>query len=307
MDSSKYISVIVPTYNPHHHRLAQTLQGLVTQELPQQFWELIIVDNNSTNHFHEKMNFSSFSNFRILKEERQGLTFARLKGFLEAKGDIIVMVDDDNILDKNYLENVRTIFLNTPALGAAGGKSTPIFEATPPSWLYRFYSSLALRDLGAEIILSKWDNQYPAAAPIGAGMAIRKTALKNYISKIQAGHSSITDRRGSSLSSGGDNDIVLELLKDGWLTGYYPQLSLQHIIPEGRTTPQYLARLVKDSNESWVQLLESHRINPWKKIPRRTLPLRKLKAWISYKAWRNDVNYIEWKGACGLYDGLSQL
>ncbi|RYG54586.1 MAG: glycosyltransferase family 2 protein, partial [Chitinophagaceae bacterium] len=233
--------------------------------------------------------------------------FARLKGFLESSGAIIVMVDDDNILAADYLEQVLAIFSKNSGLGAIGGRSLPLFEQRPPDWIGRYYSSLALRDLGDEVIISTWENTYPTAAPIGAGMGIRKAALERYIAKIQKGLSTITDRNGDSLSSGGDNDIVLEILKAGWQTGYFPQLSLQHIIPAGRTTPEYLSRLVRDSNESWVKLLESHQINPWKKISKHSVPLRKAKAWVRYTAWKSDVHYIEWKGACGYFKGLSEL
>ncbi|HEX3386780.1 MAG TPA: hypothetical protein VHS53_16380, partial [Mucilaginibacter sp.] len=58
-------------------------------------------------------------------------------------------------------------------------------------------------------------------------------------------------------------------------------------------------------NRSWIAVLEYHQINPWKKIPRWSVPLRKIKAWVAYSAWKSEVNYIRWRGACGMYDGLA--
>jgi hypothetical protein len=217
------------------------------------------------------------------------------------------MVDDDNILQANYLEKVNNIFSANSKLGAAGGKSLPLFETEPPVWLPEFYGNLALRDFGDKIVINKWENKYPDYAPIGAGMAIRKTALSAYINKINTKTTTISDRKGNSLSSGGDNDMIIEISKAGWFTGYFPMLSLQHIIPAERMQSNYLARLVNNTNKSWVELLESHHINPWKKIAAWSVSLRKIKASFTYKAWQSDLHYIRWQAACGIFDGLAAI
>ncbi|WP_184544984.1 glycosyltransferase [Mucilaginibacter sp. FT3.2] len=296
------LSVIIPTYNPDANRLAKTLTGLQNQSLPLSLWELILVDNNSSSPVSTDLSWHL--NHKIIRETEQGLTYARLKGFNEAKGQILVLVDDDNILDEYYLQNVAEAFRHQPKLGAIGGKSLPLFESPPPDWLPQFYSSLALRDLGDAVLTATWNNSYPTCAPIGAGIALRKDALKYYIKKIETQQGIITDRKGDSLSSGGDNDIVLEILKAGWQVAYLPNLSLQHIIPAQRVEANYLARLINSSSNSWVQLLQSHGINPWPQISGWTLGLRKAKAWFTYKAWQNKVSYIKWQGACGTFDGL---
>jgi glycosyltransferase involved in cell wall biosynthesis len=301
---TELLSVILPTYNPDASRLHQTLAGLRQQSLLIEKWELIIIDNNSNPTI--AIDLSWHPNYKLIRENKPGLTYARLKGFENASGSIIVMVDDDNILDKNYLEHTLSIFNSNTALGAIGGKSIPLFEGSPPVWLKEFYSNLALRDLGEMPLISSWQNEYPATAPIGAGMAIRKNAIQSYIEKISADKNTITDRTGNSLSSGGDNDMVIEILKSGWQVGYYPELQLTHIIPQGRMRSGYLAKLINNTNKSWVRLLEEHQINPWPKIPRWSVPLRKIKLWFTYRAWQNNVNYIKWQGACGLYDGLSE-
>lgn len=300
---NNFVSVIIPTYNPNPDRLTQTIQGLKQQSLPHDQWELIVIDNHSTHPLN--LNINWHSNAKLVREDKPGLTYARLRGFKEASGSYIVMVDDDNILDENYLQKVKTIFESDQKLGAIGGKSIPLFEAEPPIWLEQFYGSLALRDAGDIPMISRWENKYPSAAPIGAGMAIRATALTNYIEKVTNSATAVTDRIGKSLSSGGDNDIVLEIVKAGWTVGYFHELSLQHIIPESRTQKDYLSKLLNNTNRSWMQVLRHHQINPWPKIPKWTVPLRKAKAWITYKAWKNAPAYINWQGACGMFDGLA--
>lgn len=299
------LSVIIATYNPDKDRLNKTLDALQQQTPPLNQWELIIVDNNSTQPIDADLGWQP--NSVVVHEARQGLTYARLKGFATANNDIVVLVDDDNVLDAAYLQNVLQIFGQHPALGAIGGKSLPLFEPPPPSWLNEFYGSLALRDMGDETQIQAWENNYPQYAPIGAGMAIRKQALASYIKKAKSQQNMIADRTGTSLASGGDNDIVLEILKSGWQVGYFPQLTLQHIIPQERMQVAYMARLQNSSNNSWVKLLHSHGICPWKKIAPWTLPLRKAKAWFSFKAALNQSGYIKWRGYCGMVDALAEI
>jgi glycosyltransferase involved in cell wall biosynthesis len=300
-----FLSVILPTYNPNTSRLRQTISGLKDQTLPFTNWELIIVDNNSAPAVD--IDLSWHPNHKIVKEAKPGLTHARLKGFEQASGAIMVMVDDDNVLDKDYLKNTLSLFGKSSTLGAIGGKSLPLFESPPPLWLKEFYGSLALRDLGDEAMISTWKNEYPNSSPIGAGMGIRTTALGSYINKITTSGSVISDRTGNELTSGGDNDMVIEILRSGWQVGYFPSLQLLHIIPEQRMQINYLARLLNNTNRSWIQVLEKHHINPWKKVTGFTVPFRKVKAWFTYRAWQSAANYIKWQGACGLFDGLAAI
>ena len=300
---SHYISVLLPTYNPDSLILNRAVAALENQLLTVDQWELIIIDNNSCAPISVSLGWHP--NAKIIKEPRQGLSFARLRGFMEATGDLIVMVDDDNLLEPDYLEIIVSQFRSNKRLGATGGKSIPLFEKTPPLWLRDFYGNLALRDLGSKEVLAEWSGSFPEAAPIGAGMGIRKAALKSYIEKAKTSNFLSSDRTGSSLSSGGDNDIILEILKSGWQISYTPTLLLTHIIPEARTKVNYVAKLLNNTNKSWVELLESHHINPWPKIQKWTVPLRKAKAWFTYRAYLNNSNFIKWRGACGIYDGLA--
>lgn len=303
------LSVFIPTYNPDASRLDKTLQALRKQALTLNDWELLVIDNASTNDVLSRINLGWHPLARIVREERPGLTYARLKGFLESKADVLVMVDDDNVLHENYLANVLKIFGTDDTLGLAGGKSLPTYDTAPPPWIRECWSSLALRDLGDQSLTYRCaDNlklEFPAFAPIGAGMAMRRAAIEPYAESIRNGKSRITDRIGKNLTSGGDSDLVMHTLKEGWCVGYFPELSLEHLIPAGRMEKNYLARLNFSSSKSWMQVLHLHGICPWPRIPAYTVCLRKAKAFFAYRAWHSNLAYIRWKGACGMYEGLS--
>lgn len=303
------ISVILPTHNPDPLRLSRTLEGLRTQTLPRAQWELILVDNASTPAVSPSTaTLAPTPIDRIVAESVLGLSAARRRGLAEARGRFVVFVDDDNVLDPDYLEKVADIFACAPRLGMAGGISVPEFESPPAEWQREFFSLLALRNLGPEPQTAVAPEagtggavRYPICAPIGAGMALRREAAETWRQASTA--SLFTDRRGSELTSAGDNDIVLTLFKVGWHAGYFPTLRLTHLIPAGRLAPDYLARLNRGIQCSWMQVLAWHQANPWPPIARWTLPLRQARAWFTYRAWTGPAAHIRWAGACGHFQG----
>jgi glycosyltransferase involved in cell wall biosynthesis len=305
------LSVILPAHNPDPGRLDRTLAGLRAQTLPAGRWEILVVDNGSRDPLDESaLARRSSANLRLVREPRLGLAWARRRGFGEARSPLCVLVDDDNVLAPDYLAHVIRHFESHPEIGALGGKVLPEFARQPEGWQREFLPLLALRDLGPEPIRSRGlrpagavANQYPVeAAPIGAGMAIRLEAARQWMDRSDG---SVSDRRGSELTSGGDNEIVLILLRQGWEVGYFPDLTLLHLIPASRLEARYLARLNYGIQRSWVQVLLRHDASPWPAIPSWTVPLRQAKACLTYRAWAGSAAFIRWRGACGHFRGRS--
>ena len=117
----------------------------------------------------------------------------------------------------------------------------------------------------------------------------------------------ITDRRGDSLASGGDNDICLTVVEEGWQVGYLPQLQLTHLIPKGRMTLDYQKRMARDSMKSYILMLDQHGIRPWPAMPKWTLPLRVASDWWRVKPWRGPEELLRFWGHVGMYEGRVAL
>ncbi|MEM1394501.1 MAG: glycosyltransferase [Cyanobacteria bacterium P01_H01_bin.150] len=314
----KALSVIICTHNPKWNNLEKALTALKAQTLSLNQWELLLIDNASKNILSSAIDLTWHPNARHIRENKLGLTAARLCGFKEAIAQTIVFVDDDNILDSEYLENTVKIFQENPNLGAIGGKSLPEFEVEPEPWFAELNPPLGIRDLGDKTQVCLWNTEltkidssakyYPDFAPIGAGLVIRKQAAEIYVKRITGDSLRLAlGRTGKKLTSGEDNDIVLTLLENGWGVGYFPQLKLTHIIPASRLTKDYLARLNRASSHSWIQVLDVHGIRLWQKIPRWTVLLRKIKAFFYYQPWKNPASYIRWQGACGMFEGQADI
>lgn len=303
------VSVIIPTHNPHPGRLQRALRALCAQTLPVTEWETVLVDNASMPALAlDDWTAHGPANLRFVAEPALGLSRARRCGFLEGRSELFILVDDDNELAPDYLAEVHRHFAMHPKVGMLGGRSLPEFEEPPEAWVREFDDLIACRDLGDTPLISQGllnpvtgRNDYPSFAPIGAGMALRRAAAQSWLDQRNA--DALPDRQSGNLSSGGDNDIVLCAMRAGWEVGYFPALSLTHLIPASRLEPAYLARLNRGIQQSWMQVLTLHDANPWPPLTPAGAALRRLKAWFSHRAWSSPAARIRWQGACGHFEG----
>ncbi len=303
------LSVIIPTHNPDRERLQRCLEALARQTLAPERWELVVVDNDSSTPVALPVHAISAS-VRTVREIKRGLTSARLRGFAETQGAIVVLVDDDNVLCPDYLEQTLARFTQHPNLGALGGPVQPEWDVAPPPWVMEFSGLLALHEHGPAFLLQRGgpDALWPRFAPVGAGLCVRRAALRSYLDGLQTTPERMQfDRRGSALTSGGDSDLVFTVLHAGWDVAYDPALVVKHLIPEGRTRLDYLARLNEGIQRSWVRVLYLHRQCPWPAIASWTVPLRTARAWFRYRAWRSPARYVRWRGARGHFLGQADI
>src|SRR5580704_2138676 len=166
------LSVIICTHNPHPNYLARCATALQAQTLPRARWELIVIDNASAPDKAPRLDLSWHPAARLISEEKLGLTPARLRGMREARGDLLVFVDDDNVLDVDFLEAALLIAQDKPFLGSWSGQCRPEFEVPAAAWTRRYWGNLVIREFENDA----WSNipRISATMPCGAGLCVRK-------------------------------------------------------------------------------------------------------------------------------------
>ena len=135
-------SVIIPTYN-RSHSLARALRSLSELDFPRDQWEVVVVDNNSTDdtkQIAEAARSSMALNLRYVKEERLSFTVARHTGAAAAEGDILLYIDDDVTVETGWMKAVIEGFQSDSKAGMVGGPIKPIFEVDPPEWVLKMDS-----------------------------------------------------------------------------------------------------------------------------------------------------------------------
>jgi hypothetical protein len=238
------LSVIVCTHNARRDFFDRCLAALRAQTLPPESWDLLIVDNRSAPPVVSAIDLSWHLHARVASEPVLGLTPARLCGIRECRGDLLIFVDDDNLLAPDYLQTAVAIAEAHPFLGAWSGQCLPEFESPPPEWTRRYWGSLVIREFDRDV----WSNlpRLPDSMPCGAGLCVRRRVAEHYLHLHNAGKRSFQlDRAGTSLLSGGDNDLAGCACDIGMGVGLMTSLKLTHLIPRVRLTEDYLARLLE--------------------------------------------------------------
>jgi len=278
------LSIIICTHDPRPEYLSRTLEALRVQTLATAEWELLVIDNASRLAVRDLISLKWHPNARHIREEVLGLTPARLRGIREAQGQVLVFVDDDSLLKPSYLEIAMGIGRSRPDLGCWGaGCIEPEYEKAPPEWLAAYDGALAIRRLDRDL----WAN-IPAlnhSLPFGVGMCLRRTVAVRYASLCQGDNVRRSlDRSGESLSSCGDTDIALLACTLGMGTASFKGLKINHLIPERRTTLEYMRRLLEGKAASQVVLSSLYELdNDNHTIQRfRILKLKYLFLWIRY-------------------------
>jgi glycosyltransferase involved in cell wall biosynthesis len=246
------ISVVVCTYNPADQLLARALDAILLQDFDNAEWELLLVDNNSNPPVRERPLIGD-RNVRVVTESEQGLSKARECGMRNTRGSILVFVDDDNLLEPDYLRAVSAVFTN-PKIGVVSGAIEPDYEEQPEPWFIPFEAMLAIRRFNPE-----WSyfTNIPLFNPyfaIGAGMAVRREVIEGYYQSISEGAACLPGRMGSDLSSAEDIDLDFFAISKGYLIGSVGSLKMRHVIPAARITPGYLSRLAVAATRSAAEV-----------------------------------------------------
>lgn len=253
-------SIIVCCYNSAEI-LPETLSYLARLVLPENTGvELLVIDNCCTDnsaavagavwHAHH----SPFD-IRIIEEKTPGLSAARVKGIECARYDTLVFCDDDNFLGPDYLEVASRILSVNQSIGALGGYATVIRQNIPSYWPDNFF----IYGNGPQA-----DKNGKATILHGAGVIIRKEAFQ----ALQQTNFEfiLTDRKGQSLTSGGDFELCYAIHLAGYEIWYDDTLKLDHYIKSARFTKEYYKKFIRESAPA-LDVLEVYAYFTEKAIP----------------------------------------
>jgi glycosyltransferase involved in cell wall biosynthesis len=236
------VTVAILTYNRAEF-LRQTLAGIADQEFPRDYFEVIVVDNNSTDNTREVVASFAVQPLapRYVLETNQGLDHARNRAIKEARGEIIVFGDDDILVPREWLAQMTIPLMADHArkIGAMGGEVMPVFPDGLPPWVAEWHAPLKFRaDTG---VLD------PRHSPMGANLAIPRWVFEQL-----GAFSTALDRSGKSLFSGGDAEMIRRIRAVGLEVWFAPGAAVKHQMPASRTTFRYAARHAFDSARSRV-------------------------------------------------------
>ncbi len=111
------ISLIIPAHNEENY-IEQCLESCL-RHYPETFHEIIVVDNASTDRTAEIA--ATYPGVRVVREDRKGTCFARQRGFMESKGDLLAYVDADSQMPDLWPSTLIREFEEQPDLICLSG------------------------------------------------------------------------------------------------------------------------------------------------------------------------------------------
>ena len=211
-------------------------------------WEVLVVDNNSTDETQSVCNaFSNRLPIRVVLETKQGHSFSRNCAIDHASGDFIVWTDDDVIVAENWLSVYDSAVDDYPAASFWGGRIKPCFQHEVPKWVHENWDVcggvFAEREQGSE----RFQITEVEKLPYGANFVTRRLVQDQFRFDSKFG------RVGSGVRGFDEIDVLSRMLAANHFGVWIPEAELQHVIPESRTSLKYISDYFQGQGETWVE------------------------------------------------------
>lgn len=211
-------SVIISTYN-RANTIWMCLDSLMNQNYPKDDYEVIVVNNNSSDNTEEVVekyieNYPDV-NLKYYFVPRPGQVYARQIGILAAKNEILSFSDDDGILCPDWLKEISNVFKGNKNAAGVAGKIEIKWDEEPPEWIYEYEIQLGKLDYGNEV-------KYEVGLYMNAGnLSIKKDVL------IDVGGFN-PEMVGNWLLGDGETGLWLRLKNRNMLIGWAPKALMYH-------------------------------------------------------------------------------
>jgi GT2 family glycosyltransferase len=249
MPDNKYLSIIICTFN-RAKALIKLLEELDWQFKDQPIAEscqILVIDNNSSDSTCQDIkNFQTKKispvHIDYILETVQGSSSARNRGIKESQGELLVFLDDDINLDKDWLSEVLRIYAQEKKSFVAGASVKPLWASDLPSWLRL--------DPPFEIIGSCFPSHDFSDLPQKYPFKFGSRLIQNPISACFLATRDVFNRfgnfredlgiHGSQKGACEDTEFFWRVLAGGQEIHYLPSITVIHPIPKERMSQKFI-------------------------------------------------------------------
>jgi glycosyltransferase involved in cell wall biosynthesis len=233
-----FLSIIICSYNRASY-ISDALDSLYMQSSGMNAFEVIIVDNNSTDNTAEVYTQwrSTHPNgaFTYLTESQQGASFARNTGAAKANGTWLCFMDDDAVATPNYVENILKHIETKPEAVGFGGRIIPKYVPAEPKWMSYYVSSLVGNFDYAPIACAFEPGKYP----LESNMIVKKDIYDS----IGGFNTQLPGVVGTLRIGGEGKELFYKILSLGHTIYYDPAICVHHVVEIKKLTSEYMYRV----------------------------------------------------------------
>ncbi len=234
-------SIIIPTFN-RAGMLDACLRSLADQSLPSDEFEVIVIDNGSTDDTTQVLaRHQSVLQLRWKHVPEPGLHAGRHEGMRLAFCDVLVFADDDIVASPSWVKTIVDAF-SDPSVALVGGNNLPLFEGQPPNWLSRWWDSPAGRGRALS---------YLSILDFGAGMfdisphyiwGCNFSVRRDVLHCAGGFHPDAFPNDRLRWRGDGETHVSEWVLQNGLRAVFNSGASVHHRVPLARMTPDYFAK-----------------------------------------------------------------
>jgi glycosyltransferase involved in cell wall biosynthesis len=211
--------------------------SLLQQTYPADAFEIVIVDNASTDHTREYVEGilkDTTHNIRYVYEANLGVSQARNSGMQNTSGEILAYIDDDAVADPGWLARLVEAMKGDNSIVCVAGKVDLLWEVPEPDWMPReLYGYLGDN--------TSWGN-LPRELPVDRNPHEGNMALRMWAVQEAGGFDTHFGRVGRTLSTGEGTRLADQLRPLGKIL-YTPEAVVHHCVPAWRAKKEYLIKL----------------------------------------------------------------
>jgi len=224
------ISVVVSTYN-RSELLVDCLNSLAEQTNEKSNYEVIVVDNNSTDNTANvvKSFVDRYPNFKYVVETQQGLSHARNRGYKEASGDYVAYIDDDARAHSDWVEQIINFIKQHPDAKAFGGPVFGFCTFSAPAWFPKEYGTWSLGETERILNENEWI--------IGSNMIYYKKLLVHL-----GGFNKNLGMNGKQIAYGEETELITRIRALGLPIYYVPDIRVDHLIQAYKLNMRFLLK-----------------------------------------------------------------
>lgn len=225
------VSILIATRN-RSRLMQQTLDSLLVQELNGLSWEVIVIDNGSTDDTTQVLRkMQNRLPLRILRENAPGKNRALNRGLSIARGSLYIFTDNDVIADRNWVRELHNASRRWPEATIFGGRTDPLFPDDSPQWALK---RRGLLEMAFGWCVHDQNEGITSSLPFGANMAIRAQLFEDLHYLESIGPS------GLAYPMGSETELLLRLKKRGERIVYVPSAKVQHVIEQHQLHRKWL-------------------------------------------------------------------